>query len=174
MDNRNDDDGRTMCAWRVADGQRAVSRAEHDDVAAKRLSARLTSAADSGTAAVPVPQQSSSSRQSSCIVEESTFDFHHDDDDDAVTCLEGCVGVAGTGGRCCSLTTADCCARLPPAMLVCNRSRLKSYRAADRRSCGRYRSRSTVVVVVVVVVGRGGVLFCTAAGCWPSNRFFDS
>jgi len=175
-------------------GQRDVSRAEHVGVAVacRPLSVRLTSAADLGT--TEVPWQSSSSRQSSCIVEASTLDLRNDEPDGVRlkwpepadnSCGTGEGLALGGGGGCWSRTTADCWARLPPAMLVCNKSRLKSYRAADRSSPrGRYRSdwrsgdrrttaaacgcvRSCVACTVVAMA-------CAATGCWPSNRFFDS
>lgn len=143
-----------------ATGQRAVSRVAVA-AAAKLLSAPLTSAEDFGTA-------SSSSRQSSGMVDVRTFDFHD-------LRLGPATGVlCDGGGGCCSLTTADCCARLPPAMLVCNSSRLKSYRA-DRSSRGRthrfdWRSGGRSGRGV----GCGSAGRAAAAGCWPSSRFFDS
>lgn len=186
-------------------GQRAVSRAEHvvadEEVTAaaccRPLSVRLTSVEDLGTTEAPPWQScSSSSRHSSCIVEASTFDLRNDEPDgvrlkwpDGVDCDTGWAGEGWpvTGG-CWSRTTADCCARLPPAMLVCNRSRLKSYRAADRSSPrGRNRSdwrsggrRTAAGCGCVVAAGTAAVIATAgtaegiATGCWPSNRFFDS
>lgn len=174
-------------------GQRDVSRAEHVGVAAacRPLSVRLTSVADLGT--TEAPWHSSSSRQSSCMVEASTFDLRNDEPDGvrlkwlpAPVDSNGAGTALGGGGGCWSRTTADCCARLPPAMLVCNKSRLKSYRAADRSSPrGRYRSdwrsgdrRTTAAAFICGCVrccfACTGAVTATVAGCWPSNRFFDS
>jgi len=129
------------------------------------------------------------------MVEASTFDLRNDEADGVrlkwpAPADSGWGAGAGPalvgGGGCWSRTTADCCARLPPAMLVCNKSRLKSYRAADRSSPrGRYRSdwrsggrRTTAAACGCVrscVACTAVVMACAVAtGCWPSNRFFDS